>query len=401
MKVLFLCNKSPVPPREGAPLAMNANISALLNAGHQVKVMALNTNKYFIANEEIPEDFKKQTQIELIYKDLAIKPMDAFLNLFSKMSFHVERFISKEFNDRLILVLQEGNFDVVQLEMLYMTPYLDTIRKYSMTKVVLRSHNIEHLIWERVAEKSTNFLKKSYLRYLAKKLKNYELKSLNKYDGIITISGHDASYFKKAGCNIPLTDVPFGVETDKYQPSIKPYEFPSLFHIGSMNWMPNEEGIRWFIDSVWPLIHARFPEVRLYLAGRMMPDWLLTLNIPNIEVLGEVPDAGEFIQSKAIMVVPLFSGSGIRIKIIEGMALGKAIISTKIGAEGIEYTDGENIMIADDAKSFLMAIENCFSNKMICDQLGIEGRKLIISKHSLEHVVKKLENFYQKILEKN
>lgn len=401
MKVLFLCNKSPFPPREGGPLAMNANISALLKAGHYVKVMALNTNKYFIADHEIPEDYKAKTGIELIYKDLTIKPLDAALNLFTDKSYHVERFISKAFNQRLIQVLQEEQFDVIQLEMLYMTPYMETVRKHSTAKVVLRSHNVEHMIWERIAEQSSNPLKKAYLRHLTNKLKKYELDYLNKYDGILTISAHDADYFRKNGCTVPLTDVPFGVEVKEYLPSDQPYEFPSLFHIGSMNWMPNEEGIRWFMDFAWPLIHEKFPEVKLYLAGRMMPEWLTKMDKANVEVLGEVPDAREFIQSRAVMVVPLFSGSGIRIKIIEGMALGKAIISTKIGAEGINYTHGKNIHIANDPQAFLEAIEQCFTRKDYCDQLGVEARNLICNEHSLEHVVKKLETFYQEIMEKS
>ena len=401
MKVLFLCNKSPFPPREGGPLAMNANIRALLKGGHQVKVLALNTNKYFINDSEIPEDYKQQTGIELIYKDLSIKPLDAFLNLFSGKSFHVERFISREFNNRLIQVLAEEQYDVVQLEMLYMTPYLETVRQHSSAKVVLRSHNIEHLIWERITETTGNPLKKAYLGLLTGKLKAYELRYLNRYDGILTISEHDAAHFRKAGCTIPLAAVPFGVDITDYQPAGNDYEYPSLFHIGSMNWMPNEEGIRWFIDEAWPLIHEKFPDLKLYLAGRMMPDWLNVLDLPNVEVLGEVPDAGEFIRSKAVMVVPLFSGSGIRIKIIEGMALGKAIISTGIGAEGIHYTDGRNILIADDAPAYVEAVEKCLTGKAFCDALGKEARQLISGEHSLDQVVKKLESFYGEIIEKS
>lgn len=401
MKVLFLCNKSPVPPREGGPLAMNANIRALLKAGHEVKVLALNTNKYFVDEKEIPEDYKKQTGIELIYTDLSIKPLDAFLNLFSNNSFHVDRFISRDFKNKLIEVLKQESFDIVQLEMLYMTPYMDTIRQHSNAKIILRSHNIEHLIWERIASKTKNPLKKYYLKLLTRKLKNYEIDFLNKYDGIITISNKDASYFLAQGCTIPLTDVAFGVEVDEYKISEKPYEFPSLFHIGSMNWMPNDEGIRWFVSNTWPMVTERYPDLKLYLAGRMMPEWLTKLNVRNIEILGEVPDAMEFIQSKAVMIVPLFSGSGIRIKIIEGMALGKAIISTTIGAEGINYTNKENIMIADDPQAFLLAIESCLKDINECDRIGKNAKSLIQSEHSLEMVVKKLEEFYDQVLEKN
>ncbi|MCD4665894.1 MAG: glycosyltransferase, partial [Bacteroidales bacterium] len=246
MKILFLCNKSPYPPKEGGPMAMNANIEGLLKAGHQVKILALNTNKYFINENEIPEGYKKRTGIELIFKDLSVKPYKAFLNLFSKKSYHVNRFISKEFKEKLTDILTKESFDIVQLEMLYMTLYIDAIRKNSNAKIILRSHNIEHLIWARITSSTENTLKKFYLNYLTGKLKKYELESLNLYDGIATISKKDGDYFKNSGCNIPLTDIPFGLDISKYKSEKPAYEFPSLFHLGSMNWMPNEEGIKWF-----------------------------------------------------------------------------------------------------------------------------------------------------------
>ncbi|MCD4790404.1 MAG: hypothetical protein K8R37_10415, partial [Bacteroidales bacterium] len=192
MKILFLCNKSPYPPKEGGPIAMNANIEGLLNAGHYVKVLALNTNKYFIEKKEIPEEYQEKTDIEFIYKDLSLKPFDAVLNLFSKKSYHVERFISKEFEKKITETLRRDEYDIVQLEMLYMTPYLHIIRKNTKAKIVLRAHNIEHLIWDRITYTTKNPLKKLYLGYLTRKLKNYELSCLNHFDGIATISKKDA-----------------------------------------------------------------------------------------------------------------------------------------------------------------------------------------------------------------
>ncbi|MCB2219829.1 MAG: glycosyltransferase family 4 protein [Bacteroidetes bacterium] len=399
MRVLFLCNKSPFPPREGGPLAMNANIKSLLKAGHEVKVLALNTNKYKVNPKDIPDSYQKETGIEFVHVDLSIKPVDAFLNLFSKKSFHVERFISEDVKQKLEEVLKQDDYDIVQLEMLYMTPYMDVIRKNSKAKVILRSHNIEHLIWQRVTDTTKNPLKAAYLKHLTGKLKMYELENLNRYDGIACISSKDADFFRNNGCKIPITTVPFGVDIAEYSTGEKNYEFPSLFHIGSMNWMPNEEGIRWFLEEAWPLIHKEFPTIKLYLAGREMPAWLSSLNQDHVEVLGEVEDAQEFIHSKAIMVVPLFSGSGIRIKIIEGMAMGKAIISTSIGAEGIPYTDNKDILIANTPAEFLAAVKKCTSNREVCDELGHNARKLIEKEHSLEAVIESLEKFYHKILE--
>ena len=152
MKILLLCNKPPYPASEGGPMAMNSIITGLLEAGHQVKILAVNSEKYNVKESDIPDDYKRKTSIELIDVDLSIRPMMAFLNLFTKKSYHVERFISKEFRERLVEVLEKEQFDVVQLEMLYMAPYVEDIRTHSKAMIVLRAHNVEHKIWERIAK---------------------------------------------------------------------------------------------------------------------------------------------------------------------------------------------------------------------------------------------------------
>lgn len=398
MKILFLCNKSPWPPREGGPIAMNAMVEGMAAAGHQVKVLAINTNKYQVEVEKIPEAYRQKTKIETVYIDLSIRPVEAFLNLFSSASYHVQRFISDAFRDKLIEILKNDNYDIVQCETLYLSPYLPVIRAHSKAKIVLRAHNIEHLIWQRVAVITSNPLKKIYLKYLANKLKRYELKVLSQYDGIAAITATDAAFIAKFAGTTPITDIPFGIDTSKYLvPPAVTEEFPSLFHIGAMNWMPNEEGISWFLKEVWPKVHTEFPTLKFYVAGRAMPDWLLNLKTENVEVVGEVDNAATFIASKAIEVVPLFSGSGIRIKIIEGMALGKAIVSTTIGAEGIRVTSGKDIMLADTPDDFAKAISRCVKDAAFCRQLGENARQVIHLHHNNADLMRKLSGFYKRL----
>jgi glycosyltransferase involved in cell wall biosynthesis len=370
----------------------------MLEAGHQVKVLAFNTNKSFIQYADIPESFSQPTGLEFIYKDLSIKPIEAFLNLFSRKSYHVERFYSFEFEKKLVEILKKDQYDIVQVEYLPMAIYRSVIRKHSNAKIIYRSHNIEHMIWARIAANTKNPVKKLYLAYLTKKLKKFELSTLDQFDGVTTVSHVDAAYFNQLGYSIPILNVPFGVDVKKYE--IKPvdFEFPSLFHLGAMNWMPNEEGIRWFLENCWPMIHQSFPDLKFYLAGRWMPDWLIQVKLPNVEVLGEVPDAMDFMRSKAVMIVPLFSGSGIRVKIVEGMALGKAIISTEIGAEGIEFQSGEHLLIAQTPAEFLQAIDKCINSREECDRLGQNARRLIEEKHNMPQIIRKLEGFYNQIL---
>lgn len=397
LNVLFICNKSPWPPKEGGPIAMNNIIEGVLDKGHNVKVLAINTNKYNFDPRNIPSNYKAKTNIELVYIDLAIKPVDAFLNLFTGKSYHVERFISQDFDNKLTEVLQSQNFDIVQIETLFMSPYIPTIRKYSKASILLRAHNIEHLIWKRVASQTKNPLKKAYLNHLATTLEKYEKQVISEYDGIVPITSKDAIYFQD-NCNTPVKTISFGVDVNNLQAVHKIKSEHSLFHIGAMNWIPNEEGISWFLDKVWPKVTILHPKLKLYLAGREMPQWLTELQSSNIEVVGEVPDAYEFIESKSISIAPLFSGSGIRIKIIESMALGKAVISTSIGAEGINYTNGKSIMIADDVDSFVDAVSKLATDQKLCNEIGSNASELINVEHNRAKLSDQLIDFYFELI---
>lgn len=410
MNILFICNKSPYPPKEGGPIAMNMLIQGLIEAGHSVKVIAVNSYKYYINEHEIPEDYRIRTGIELLEIDLRVKPIPAFLNLFTSRSYHIQRFISESFRNKLISLLEAQPFDIVQLETLFVSPYVETIREHSRAKIVLRAHNIEHLIWERIAETSSHPVKRRYLQHLAKTLKSYELNTLFTVDGIAAITGKDADYFREQTCQqaeipeggkIPIIlSIPFGIDIIR-NPFPSPAQVPeplSLFSIGAMNWIPNEEGIKWFLQQVWPEVHSGFPELNYYLAGREMPDWMFRVNLPNVHVVGEVENAKEFIHSKNIMIVPLFSGSGIRIKIIEGMAAGKTIISTTLGAEGIHCTPGKNILIANAPCEFFDMISWCVTNPSKSETIGKNAKKLIESEYNQQLIVGKLIAFYQELL---
>ena len=396
MKILLLCNKSPYPAFEGGPMAMNSIVTGLLNAGHQVKIMAVNSKKFNVTPEDIPEDYKQKTGIELIDVDLRVRPFQAFKNLFTNKSYHVERFISKDFNNRLIEVLKEDIYDVVQLETLFMAPYIDTIRKYTKARIVLRAHNVEHLIWERIAKGTRFFLKRAYIKHLARTLKNYELSVISKVDGIAAITRKDAAFFRKY-CAASTIDIPYGVYPDEFKPSYAVEGKPSFYHIGSMNWMPNVEGIRWFIENCMNAVTAKVPDFVFHLAGRHMPEWLKTMENEHVDVVGEVPDAKAFVADHNVAIVPLLSGSGIRIKIIESMALGKTVITTMVGAEGILYTENVNIIIADNKAQIAEAIRRINENPAMAEEIGKAARKLVEDVYDNRKLTERLLLFYDQI----
>ena len=396
MNILMLCNKSPFPPSEGGPMAMNSIVMGLLEAGHKVKILAVNSEKYHILDKDIPESYKKKTSIELVDVDLRIKPFAAFKNLFSEKSYHVERFISEDFNKKLVEILKKDKYDIVQLEMIYMAPYIETIRANSDAFIVLRAHNVEHLIWDRIAKKTKFAPKRWYINHLVRTLRNYELNAINKVDGIAAITYRDAAFFR-GETSKPVIDIPYGVDPNDFIPHYEIKKEPSLYHIGSMNWMPNEEGIRWFLNNVWDKLLMKTPDAKLYLAGRHMPQWLLKTKKKNVNVIGEVADAKEFISNHDIAVVPLLSGSGIRIKIIESMAMGKTVITTRVGAEGIQYSEFENIIIADTPAKLVDVINKILKDPEEAQRIGRNARKLVEDIYDNKKIINRLIIFYDEI----
>jgi len=401
MKILVICNKSPWPKSEGGPIAMYAMINGLLQAGHTVKVLAVSTNKFPVDQTTIPAEFKEKTQIEFVNIDLSLSVMGALLSLILFRSYHVARFHTRAFAKKLTGILQHETFDLIQLEMLYSATYLNVIRKYSKAPVVLRAHNIEHQIWQRVANNCKNPFKKLYHIYLYRTLRHFELNVLKKIDGIVAITDVDSRNFEKLRHNTNIISIPFGINLETLPKNLTQPKEPSLFHIGTMNWFPNEEGIRWFIGKVWPKVSIKLPDLQLHLAGRYMNPWLTVLNKKNITVDGAVPDVWEYMEKFSIMVVPLFSGSGIRIKIVEAMAAGKAIITTSIGAQGINYVDGKHLLIARDENAFVDAIVRLYNNQALRDTLGRNARQLIAEEHDNDKLMLKLTTFYNELVRKN
>lgn len=396
MKVLQLCLKPPFPVIDGGCIAISTISSGLLSKNIDLKILTASTEKHPFDPANYSQVFLDKTRIEGIFLDTRVNIIDAFSALVTADTYNVSRFFSADFDKRVRELLEEEKFDIIHLESLFMTPYIPTIRKCSSGKIVLRSHNLEHLIWERLANSTGNKAKKIYLKHLAGRLKKYEYKIMHDVDGIAAISFEDTQRYKKLTHETPLITIPFGVELNKYPQKTSPVvNRLKLFHIGAMNWAPNEEAINWFLDEIWPKI-SDLP-IELHLAGRAMPDYLKNQASDQIIIHGEIDSAIEFMGAYDAMIVPLLSGSGMRIKIIEGMALGKAVISTSVGAEGISYTDNENIIICDEGKDFRKKIAALVETPTECERIGRNARKLVEDSYDNDRVIQKLIDFYEKL----
>ncbi len=397
MRILQLCKKFPYPLKDGESLAIFHLSKALNQLGCSVTLLAMNTSKHPFDLSELPDHFNQYDSIHTVPVDNRVKPLPALVNLFSPQSYHISRFISSEFESKLAQLLKNQEFDWIQLETLYLAPYIPLIRKYTKAPVVMRAHNVEHEIWERLGRHINPIWKRWYVRHLTRKLRLYEVRQLSNYDYLLPITDRDGERFKALGYNGPSQVLPIGLDLGRYEPDDRSFQGPiSMAYIGSLDWIPNQEGIEWFLKEIWKPLSSRFSSLELHIAGRNTPDWLVQLNWKNVVVHGEVPDAVDFMNRHSLLVVPLLSGSGMRAKILEGMALGKVVLTTTVGLEGINAIDRKEVVIADTPEQFIEALEFCTRQKQALQQIGQRARRLVSTEYDNLQVARKLVETFEK-----
>jgi glycosyltransferase involved in cell wall biosynthesis len=399
MNILVLSKKNPYPPRDGEAIAILNMARGLAESGHGIWLLAMNTTKHFTPVENIPESLKNIIKWNTVNVNTRIRVARLIMNLiFSKAPYNAVRFRSRKFLLRLKNMLGSQNFDIIQIEGPYLDFYIPAIRELSDAKISLRAHNMEHLIWERRAAAAGNPVRKWYLNVLKRRIKNLETSLLQKIDVLVPISETDLSGFRRMGVTAPRFTCPAGIVISAYEPADLPQEI-SLFFIGSLDWGPNTEGLDWFFEHVWPAMHQKNRELKLYVAGRNSDFYFQGKILPDqVVICGEIEDAIQFMREHTIMIVPLFSGSGIRVKILEGMAMKKTIITTSTGAEGINVTHGQDILLANSAGEFISWINALIDDPGKTKAIGNQARKFITENFDNLVLSKALTGFYQQQL---
>ena len=361
-------------------------------------MLAMNTPKHQGPEDGLPEELKEYADWFVIDVDTRVKPVNAFFNLFSSAAYNLERFYSREFRSGLQQIIQEREFDLIQLEGLYLAPYFRAIRAVTDAPIVMRSHNVEFEIWERLAAGESNVLKRRYFQLLASRMRKFETLVLDSFAAIVPISPKDQDRFRELGATIPMHTCPIGVNAPSYQVVDALNRMDAIGFLGALDWMPNREGIDWFLEKAWPRIRREFPKLRFRLAGRNMPlDWDPGRH-EGVEVLGEVDDAKQFLSEQRLAIVPLLSGSGMRFKIIESLALERAVVATSVAAEGIQCKSGQHLMIADDPAQFANSIIELLRNAGRAADLGKQGAALVRQHYDADQLVFDLLGFYNKTL---
>lgn len=366
---------------------MRAMIEGYYEAGWEVYLLAMNTKRHPVPAMELKTAYSHIQYVDSVPVDNEIKILPTIGNyLFSSSPNHTVRFFHLEFADKLVEVLKSFRPDVVQLESLYLATYMPYIKKNSGALTILRLHNIEHQVWDRLAAETGNPFKRAYIKNLSSRIRRFEHDVWGQFDLLLPITEDDADAVKQEHVNVNMTIVPFAIDAELI-PATNIQPLWNAYHIGAMDWLPNSEAIKWFLDDVWPGVHTAHPEFKFYFAGRNMPD-LFKHNLQgSVICAGEVPDAFQFIADKKILVVPLRSGGGIRVKILEAMAAGKIVISTDIGMQGINAIAGKHYLLANTAAAFIDKINWCLNNRSQADMIAKEAAQFVHAEYSNAHIM--------------
>lgn len=395
--ILIVCNRVPFPLKDGGAMAMFAMIKGWYELGKQVHVLAMNTSRHRVSAQQLPELFSQIESFEMVDVDTEIRFIPTLKNfIFSKKPQHAERFYFKDFEERLIHKIEEINPRIIQLESIYLQEYAPAIRSHSKALLIQRLHNVEAELWQRLADDTIQGFKKYYLRKLSERIALYEKHVWNNCDALIPITKADEAFIRNTGCNTKMCVIPFGIDSATTEQTERNKDWKA-YHLGAMDWQPNIEAMEWMRDEIVPEILKQIPVFSFQFAGRNMPDTFKGNNEPSFFCAGEVNDAADFISDKQILIVPLRSGSGIRIKTLEAMAAGKLVISTGVGIQGIEAQDKIHFLQADTAEEFASAVKWCMQHHESARTIAANAQQFIREEYNQSVLMNRLADFVEKL----
>lgn len=310
-------------------------------------------------------------------------PFRITASLLSLLPYSVYSHYQRAFQAHLDSLLRDDTYDLIHCEW---TPYA-VYTKDSALPVCIAAHNVEFAIWKRMAQTENRPLHRILFQVQAALMERFERGVFARCRLATAVSDGDAEAIRAMGAR-DVAVVPNGVDAVAYSPpAVESSKSRSLVFTGSMDWRPNQEAIRWFIDAVHPLL-VQQGDYQLHVVGRDPPAWLRDPSVvpAQVVVTGTVEDVRPFIANAAVYVVPLRAGGGSRLKILEALAVGRAVVSTTVGAEGLDVQPGVNIVIEDTAGGFAAAISDLWQDEARRATLGANGRLLIEQRYRWEQI---------------
>jgi len=397
MNILFLSARIPYPLDTGAKIRTHYILKSL-SVENKITMLTFYSDDHeldnikYIQNDNVNVLAIKNTHIN---KNSYIK---IITSLFSSLPITTSKYYSHEYKTTLNKLL-EHDYDIIHCEHVHLAHYI--LQNVDVPRV-LNAHNVEYKLAHQMYKYESNVIKKIVYKLQCTRMLKYEQKISSSFELILSVSENDKSDFLNLNPKGHIEAVDNGVDLNYFlYNSVKTENY--IVFVGSMDWMPNIDGVNYFLESIFPIIKEQLPNVKFVVVGRNPTKNLINLSKSNSDfiVTGTVDDVRPYIEKAAVYVVPLRVGGGTRLKILEAFAMGKALVSTSLGCEGIDCIDAEHLLIRDDPQQFAYAVLDLFNDAECCEALGKNSYNLVRNKYSWDAIGLKLSTAYETLIARN
>lgn len=400
MRILFITPQLPYPPRQGTQIR-NFHLLRAAAGVHQVDLLS-----FARPGESLTEAGPLRElcgEIHMVPAPLRTRQERLRTLLTTADPDMAHRLRSEGLAATLRTMLERARYDAVQIAGIEMARYIPVVRRTAPgARVVFDDHNAEYLLQGRAASVDArhppSWTKALYSLIQWRKLRRYEAQVCRGADAVLAVSEDDAAALRSLGGTAPIFVVPNGVDTEYYRPNPSMSPDPTtLLFTGTMDFRPNVDAVRWFVAEVLPLLQRTRPDVRLYVVGRSPAPAVERLASPTVTVTGAVEDVRPYFARASLFVVPMRMGGGVRLKILETLAMGLPVVSTSMGAEGAGLTHGKELLIADTAEQFAGAVTRMMEDSALRSRLAQTGRQTACERFDWRRIAPRLLDVYSGI----
>jgi glycosyltransferase involved in cell wall biosynthesis len=396
LNILFISTQLPYPPKSGGTVK-SWNYVSFLAKKYQLSVACLLKDD----DAKYVEEFQNKLALAtFIYEELQVKrsAINLLKSYLMAPCMNVFRNASNSFKAKI--EQQAKQQDVIIIDHYEMFQYVPATFK---GKVIMHTHNAEFMLWQRMSElEEGNLLKKGVLRLEAARVKKYEQEIFRQAD-LIYSTPSDIALYRKHGFDVSKHVLTYHLGNDSLL-KLPPIAFneteKALTFIGTLSWEPNIDGLLWFLGKVWPIIIAKHPDARLYVLGKDPDQRILDAAGEDKRVVftGFIKDLEVYLKKTRVYLAPLRFGSGMKVKVLEGLYRGSPTVSTSVGAEGLEVASGESIFIADTAEAFARDCIHLLENEASWEAMRDQSRKLAASKYRWEPLFEKMDTALKQLM---
>ena len=397
MRILQFSPRIPAPPNDGGAVYLFHIAKELANRGHELTIAALASNKHEQSPNQIRE-FAELVSVPGHFKPYSISA--AIRSLLTGVPVTVQHRMAPGILKALVDTI-EGTYDVILVEGIHISVALPLLRtRFPDNPIVLRQSNVEHEILASAAEEQKDLAGRLFYRKQADLMKRFELTELPKYDAVSVISERDKSIFASY---LPQLNY-YVCNAGAHLPEIT--ENRTTWHLityAHWEWHPNLRGLEWFLNRVWPKLAKTYPKLRFSIYGKGMPERIKKTYDQSTQISfeGFVEDIESVRQRGSVMVAPLFSGSGMKLKVLEAFASGLPTVTTQVGVQGIAAEDGKDVLLAKDEASFLRQISLLLENPEQAKRIGSHARELVRQKYRWSTIGKHFSHYLQHLVDRS